>query len=360
MGKDYHRQRQAKRSTPVLYARRLLFKYGSTHHYFPMKHLSILSATTLLIATLIGCQEEETSRVLPNYPVARVAPPDPDPWQLVWSDEFQYAGKPDPSKWRYEWGYVRNQELQYYTNRPENVRVVDNEYLVIEARRDSAVVDGEVREITSASLNTRYKHSWQYGKLEIRAQIPSSLGTWPALWMLPDSYQKVPWPLCGEIDIMEHVGYDPDYVHTTIHTEAYNHRKKTQKGLKTFLPDIVEQFHTYGIEWNAQKIDFFVDRNLVFTVNKESGDTEEEWPFDQPFYLIMNLAFGGAWGGSQGVDKSSLPQKCLIDYVRVYQARDTLTTRDSTVTVRARGTLGERKIVLRSRRSSSGNLGFIN
>ena len=262
----------------------------------------------LLLVCGAGCQEKESAEVS-----------DDDPWTLVWSDEFQYDGPPNSDKWTYERGYIRNDELQYYTDRPENVRTEDQEYLVIEARRDSAVVDGEVREVTSASLTTRGKQAWQYGKVEIRAQVPVGLGTWPALWMLGENIGEVPWPRCGEIDMMEHVGYNPDTVFTTIHTQAYNHTIGTQKIAATYLPTADDAFHTYGIEWNEQKIDFLIDSTQVFTVEKQPSDTEAEWPFDQPFFLIINFAFGGGWGGLQGVDKASLPQRYVIDYVRIYQ-----------------------------------------
>ena len=288
-----------------------------------------LSLALLLVPFLTNCQEEDQ---LPTE-VTVVAETEltdksssksasvSDNWKLVWSDEFSNSGAPNPSKWNYERGYVRNNELQYFTDRPENVRVSDGK-LIIEARRDYATVDGAQREITSASVTTRNIQSWQYGKIDIRAKLPASLGTWPALWMLPNSWPSIVWPLCGEIDIMKHVGYDPDYVHTTVHTEANNHTKGNQLFKSTYLPDVDDAFHNYGIEWNDQKIDFFVDGGKVYTVSK-NGNTIEEWPFDQPFYLIMNLSFGGSWGGLQGVDKSSLPQTYLVDYVRVYERNGT-------------------------------------
>ena len=282
------------------------------NHILIVMRLPGFLITTVLLG-LVGCQSN-------NQPTQETAPALTDTeWKLVWSDEFQYTGAPDPSKWGYEQGFIRNEELQYYTNRPENVRV-DGERLIIEARQDSAIIDGETRDITSASVTTRDKQSWQYGKVEISAKLPSGLGTWPALWMLGENISDVGWPLCGEIDIMENVGYNADTVFTTIHTEAYNHTRGTHKLEGTHLPSADNEFHTYGIEWSAQQIDFLIDDNRVFTVTKQAGDGAEEWPFDQPFYLLMNFAFGGAWGGVQGVDKSSLPQQYLIDYVRVYQA----------------------------------------
>lgn len=240
-----------------------------------------------------------------------------DVWQLVWEEEFNYSGAPDSAKWSYEKGYLRNKELQYYTDRGENIYVADGS-LVIEARRDSATMEGEIHPVTSASLVSEGKAEWKYGRVEVRAKLPSSLGTWPAIWMLGSNFQEVGWPLCGEIDIMENVGYDPDSIHTNIHTKAYNHRIGTNKGQATYVPNPDEEYHIYSIDWNKDKIDFFIDHNHVFTFENE-GKGVEEWPFDEPFYLILNLAIGGGWGGSQGVDLATLPQKFYIDYVRVYQ-----------------------------------------
>lgn len=273
----------------------------------------LLVLAGMAMSLLISCQHNDQPATAQLPALADTQ------WELTWSDEFDYEGAPDARKWDYEHGFIRNDELQYYTDRPENVRV-DGEHLIIEAQQDSALIDGEVREITSASVTTHDKQAWQYGKVEISAKLPNSLGTWPALWMLGENVSEVGWPLCGEIDIMENVGYMPDTVFTTIHTETYNHTRDTQKIAGTYLPSGDTEFHTYGIEWNAQQIDFLIDGKRVFTVTKQAGDGVEEWPFDQPFYLLMNFAYGGAWGGVQGVDKSSLPQQYRIDYVRVYQA----------------------------------------
>lgn len=240
----------------------------------------------------------------------------PDERKLVWSDEFNYTGLPNPKKWAYEMGYVRNKELQYYTvERPENARV-ENGLLIIEARNDSLEQDGKRHPVTSASLVTKGLAEWTYGRIEINAKIPATLGTWPAIWMLGASDLK--WPDCGEIDIMENVGFDPDIIHTNIHTKAYNHVLKTNRGTSTQLVKPYFRFHSYIIDWTDKKIDFLIDDNLVFTY-KNDGAGNASWPFDKPFYLILNLAFGGAWGGQQGVDVHRLPQQFLVEYVRVYQ-----------------------------------------
>ena len=251
----------------------------------------------LLILIFFGCKSE-----INNQPEQSG-----DERKLVWSDEFNYSGKPDPQKWNYEIGYIRNDEKQYYSQREENVRVEDG-YLVIEARNDSAVIDGEKRPVSSASLITRGKAEWQYGRIEVKAKVPKSLGSWPAIWMLGKNINQVGWPECGEIDIMEHVGYDPEVIHTNVHTEAYNHSIGTSKGKATPIEQPYNDFHVYAIEWNEQKIDFFIDQKKVHTFENENKGVEE-WPFDQPFYLILNLAIGGSWGGQQGVDLNQLPQQ---------------------------------------------------
>lgn len=238
--------------------------------------------------------------------------------KLVWSDEFNYNGLPDNSKWDYEKGYARNKELQYYTVARNENATVTNGYLTITAKNDSLAAGSKVYPITSASLTTKGKKDWTYGRIEVRAKIPSSLGTWPAIWMLGTDIKSEGWPAAGEIDILEHVGFAPDTVHFNVHTAKYNHVKKTNRGVPIPYPAPHNNFHVYGIEWFKDHIDWYMDDNKVFTFNNE-GEGAASWPFDKPQYLILNLAFGGAWGGARGVDLSSLPQKFLVDYVRVYQ-----------------------------------------
>ena len=236
-------------------------------------------------------------------------------WQLVWSDEFDYTGLPDSSKWSCESGMLRNHEDQYYTkNRLENARVQDGK-LMIQALKEP----WEGAKYTSASLLTRGKASWTYGRIEVRAKLPTGRGTWPAIWMLGTNIRQVHWPMCGEIDIMENVGYDPDVIWTSVHTEAFNHVKKTGKNNHKAFPAPYDQFYVYAIEWYKDRIDFFVNDEKMFTyTNDEKGDPET-WPFDKPQYLILNLAIGGAWGGQQGIDDSLFPHTYEIDYVRVYR-----------------------------------------
>jgi len=238
--------------------------------------------------------------------------------QLVWSDEFDQPGAPDSAKWGYDLGGANgwgNNELEYYTNDPKNVRIEDGK-LIIEAHQDSV----EDKPFTSCRIVSKGKGDWLYGRVEARAKLPAAgKGTWPAIWMLPTDNAYGDWPNSGEIDIMEHVGFDPGVVHGTIHTEAYNHVKKTQKGGETMVPDAQEQFHIYAIDWTADKIDFFVDDKVYYSVPRDPKDDHKGWPFDKRFHLIMNLAVGGNWGGKEGVDESGWPRRMEVDYVRVYQ-----------------------------------------
>lgn len=235
-------------------------------------------------------------------------------WSLVWSDEFDYDGLPDPMRWGYETGYVRNNELQYYTaSRLENARVQDG-MLIIEARKEPYSGYG----YTSASLITQGRATWTYGRIEVRAKLPTGKGMWPAIWMLGSDIGTVGWPNCGEIDLMENVGFDPDRIHTSIHTKAYNHTIGTGKTASVVVSPPYQDFHLYAIEWFADRIDFWVDDDKVLTFKNE-GTGWAVWPYDGPFYLILNIAVGGSWGGQQGVDDRIFPQTFLIDYVRVYQ-----------------------------------------
>ncbi|MEO9967267.1 MAG: family 16 glycosylhydrolase [Reichenbachiella sp.] len=243
-----------------------------------------------------------------------------DGYELVWSDEFNYTGLPDSEKWSYDvgdgcpnvcgWG---NNELEYYTeDRLENARVEDGN-LIITAIKESVGGKG----YTSARLVTRDKGDWTYGRIEIRADLPTGKGTWPAIWMLPTDWSYGGWPDSGEIDIMEHVGFEADMIYGTVHTKAYNHTLGTQRGGEVVISDCEDNFHTYIIEWSRDKIDWYVDDEKYFTFSKEAGS--EKWPFDQRFHLLINIAIGGNWGGIQGVAKDIFPQEMKVDYVRVYQ-----------------------------------------
>ena len=250
-------------------------------------------------------------------------PPQPDEsgWKVVWADEFDKPGLPDPAKWSYElggngWG---NQELQFYTDaRRENARVEDGK-LIVEARRE----EWQGSHYTSARLNSR--PGWTYGRIEARAKLPRGRGTWPAIWMLPvrGGYAKGGWPDNGEIDIMEHVGFDPGVIHGTIHTRAYNHVDRTQRGETTTVADAQDAFHLYAVEWTPQLLTFYVDDIEYFSFpNERPADPKadwRQWPFDNDFRILVNLAVGGSWGGQKGVDESIWPQRLEVDYIRVLQ-----------------------------------------
>ncbi|WP_234800411.1 glycoside hydrolase family 16 protein [Luteitalea pratensis] len=240
----------------------------------------------------------------------------PEGFRLVWQDEFDHDGPPDPTRWNYDvgghgWG---NKEPQFYTQRrPENARV-EGGHLVIEARHEP----WQGAPYTSARLVTRGKGDWTYGRVEVRAQLPRGRGSWPAIWMLPTTTAPMRWPDDGEIDIMEHVGFDHGAVHASVHTKAYHHSIGTQKTAKVAIPDLAEAFHVYALDWDHDRIRMSVDGREYFAFARESGDTRV-WPFDGPFHLLLNVAVGGAWGGQQGIDESSLPYRLRVDYVRVYQ-----------------------------------------
>ena len=234
--------------------------------------------------------------------------------KLVWSDEFDRDGLPDPAKWDYEVGLVRNGEKQWYTKaRAENARV-EGGNLVITARKEPF----EKAQYTSASLHTRGTFTFTYGKVEVRAKLPGGRGSWPAIWMLGANIGEVGWPMCGEIDIMEHVGFDPDQVHFTVHTKAFNHTRGTGVGKGVRLAAPHQDFHVYGMEWDPKEIRFFLDGKQVHQF-ADDGKGPEHWPFNAPQYLLINLAIGGGWGGQKGIDDAIFPNTYLVDWVRIYQ-----------------------------------------
>jgi beta-glucanase (GH16 family) len=238
----------------------------------PMKHSGLL-ACMLFSLIFLSCQQKKQQE---------------EKWELAWAEEFDYNGKPDAGYWGYEEGKVRNGELQVYTDHLENV-VVSGGVCTLTARLEGP------DSITSASINTLDRYDILYGRVEVRAKIPSALGTWPAIWMMGTNRSEVGWPECGEIDMMEHVGYDPDKIHANIHTAAYNHVKGTNKGNTISVGDPSADFHIYALEWDEERMDFFYDDSLYFTYMNDGAGNPETWPFDEPHYLLV------------------------IDYVRHYQ-----------------------------------------
>ncbi len=191
---------------------------------------------------------------------------------------------------------------------------MENGALIIEARKERY----EEAEYTSASVTTSGLASWRYGRIEVRAKLPTGRGMWPAIWMLGTNISEVGWPECGEIDVMEYVGFEPNRIHANIHTEAFNHVDGTSKGSSIVVEDPHAAFHVYAVEWYEDRIDFFVGDRKYFTFANTGGGVAD-WPFDRPHYLILNAAIGGSWGGQKGIDESIFPQRYFVDYVRVYE-----------------------------------------
>ena len=236
--------------------------------------------------------------------------------KLVWSDEFNYKGLPDSTKWGFDvggngWG---NNEAQFYTKADTNNVVVGKGFLSIIARKEKR----ENKEYTSARMVTKGKADWSFGRVSIRAKLPKGRGTWPAGWMLGSNINTVGWPQCGEIDILEHVGYDPDTIVGSLHSTAHNHVKGTQKTKRIFIKNPYTEFHIYGCEWNSEKMVFLLDGMPYLTVPNEHK-TEREWPFNNPMFVLLNVAVGGNWGGKKGIDESIFPVRMEVDYVRVFQ-----------------------------------------
>lgn len=231
--------------------------------------------------------------------------------KLVLNQDFTKLKKIDPKVWLFDDGPAYNNEIEKYTNQANKNAWIENRHLVIEARKES-------HQVTSARLVSH--QSWKYGYIEAEVQVPAGKGPWPAFWMLNDRIRTagpthLDWPKCGEIDIMENVGFDPAAFHFSLHTEQYNWMKKEQRTM------VVREakpagFHKFGINWTPKVIDFYMDRKLVYHV-PNTEDTLEAWPFHDPYYIILNLAVGGNMGGA--VDNSIFPCRYLVKYVRVYQ-----------------------------------------
>jgi beta-glucanase (GH16 family) len=254
-------------------------------------------------------------------------------WRLTHSDEFDYEGAPRSSMWNADlWpARVVNDEDQAYTNNPRNLRVEDG-HLIIEAHQEAL----DNAQYTSARIHTSGKVDFLYGRIEVRAKLPQGMGTWPAIWMLPsapfryatrcaegDTWQGSAdcdaWPNSGEIDIMEHVGYEMGHVHGTVHNEAYYWAKWEQRKGRIIVDDVDQAFHVYAMEWTPERIDVFLDDTLYFTYVNEN-DGWRSWPYDHPFHLILNVAVGGMWGrAGGGIDDTIFPQKMLVDYVRFFE-----------------------------------------
>ncbi len=236
-------------------------------------------------------------------------------YQLIWSDEFDNAGSPDATKWGYDLGTGQggwgNSEEQFYTSRMQNA-YISNGTLNITAMRE----DYSTSKYTSARLKTQNKFSFTYGRVDVSARLPEGRGIWPAIWMLGSNNPTAGWPACGEIDIMEHVGFEPETIHGSIHTPSSSGATQNTGALN--VPDCEDAFHVYSIEWTETEIKFFVD-DIQFYTYKPDVYNDDTWPFDKEQFLILNVAVGGTWGGAQGIDDNIFPQTMEIEYVRVYQ-----------------------------------------
>ncbi len=247
----------------------------------------------------------------------------PEGYSLVWNDEFDNGPELNSADWTHEVqrDHWVNNELQNYVNHksPEGTLVTDvrNGTLRINCFKENG-------KVYSGRVYAHVNQGWQYGYFEARIKLPKGKGTWPAFWMMPvgNDWNTNPWPKCGEIDIMEEVGAVPNEVSSSIHTQDYNHTKNTQKTHAMTIKDAEGAFHTYALLWTADEITTFVDGQLQLNVKKSVlGSGHDQWPFHYPFYVIFNLAWGGDWGGMNGVDESALPLTMEVDYIRVFQKK---------------------------------------
>ncbi len=246
----------------------------------------------------------------------------PAGYTYYWNDEFNRDSLND-RYWNIEirWPGFVNNESQSYTDSDANI-FLENGNLYIRALKDNPF-DPNQPAYTSGRINTKEKVELQYGFWEIRAKLPRGVGTWPAIWMLNSYIDSLGWPNCGEIDIMEHVGYDPDHIFFSMHNaNLYGDIHGTnQQGIYE-LEGIENDFHTYSVEWDSSFVRAYFDGNLFFNYSKPEIHDINSWPYDNPFFLIINLAIGGEWGGQQGIDNSIFPATFTIDYVRIFKKTD--------------------------------------
>ena len=268
-----------------------------------------------ILILFITCQEPKSSE---KQPVVNEW--DKEGWALVWNDEFDGPAL-NLEKWSYEigghgWG---NNELQYYSDDDSTAFIQDGKLVI----RADLVPQGtgssdNLRYFSSARLRTSGKGDWRYGRIEVKAKLALGQGIWPAIWMLPTDWMYGGWPESGEIDIMEHVGYDPGRVHGSIHTGSYNHKINTQRGGSKLLDKISSKFYVYAIEWYEDRIDFLIDDAKYFSFQNDGKNDFNTWPFNQRFHLLINIAVGGDWPGSPD-ETTQFPTEMEVEYVRVYE-----------------------------------------
>ena len=280
--------------TGVVRETTITFRYGSKSLEVPVKQ---------------DLNEED----LPKPPPAGMVVP--EGYHLVWNDEFDEGTTLDPAHWTHEVkgsGWVNN-ELQNYVNHQTS-----SGKAVTEIRDGSLHINcfKEGGKVYSGRVYAHVKQGWKYGYIEGRIKLPKGKGTWPAFWMMPVNYTG--WPDSGEMDIMEEVGYHPDYVSSSLHANAHVHTNNTQVTKEMYCAGAEGEYHVYAMEWTHERITTYVDGKVLLTYNNR-GLGHDDWPYDAPFYVILNLAWGGSWGGSQGVDESALPVTMSVDYIRVFQ-----------------------------------------
>jgi beta-glucanase (GH16 family) len=277
----------------------------------------IKGAFAIAMIVFVACDTDETQEV------AQLT-------NLIWQDEFSVDGPIDPTAWTYDlgdgtdqgipgWG---NNELQYYTDRPENV-TVENGVLVLTARQESFMGSN----YTSARITTQGIFEQQYGRFEARIRLPTGKGIWPAFWLLGNDCDQNPWPQCGEIDIMEYLGDGPTVVFGSVHGPGYNAGDSISREYVLENDRFDEGFHVFGIEWGPDYINYYVDGDLYNTITPETTEEEAitfnapansgEWVFNRPFYIIINMAVGGDLPGAPNAE-TEFPQSMYVDYVRVY------------------------------------------
>jgi beta-glucanase (GH16 family) len=277
-----------------------------------IKSINLVVCVAMLLGLLAGCAPAAPALPTATPTAVPTAIAVPAGWKLVWHDEFD-SGAINPANWTYDlgaggWG---NGEAQNYTKRSENARL-ENGNLVIEARQEK--LDGSY--YTSARLKTQGLQAFQYGRIEARLKVPAGAGLWPAFWTLGSSFNGSNWPDCGELDIMEYVGREPDLIMGTMHGPGYSGAVGLTKWNRQKY-DIADDYHVFAIEWDKDQVSWFYDGTQYSTYTRaDVGD--RKWVFDQPFFIILNLAVGGQLGGIIS-PKTAFPAQFLVDYVRVYQ-----------------------------------------
>ena len=276
-----------------------------------MNH-KFLSVILVMLIFVASCNKEKNSSDENSQPQN-----ENKEYQLVWSDDFK-ENVINEDNWTFEiWDAGRvNNEWQQYVENTDNYKL-ENGFLHIIVTKTGANEKGGY---TSTRLMSKGKKEFKYGRIEFKAKMPKGVGTWPALWMLGANIDEKGWPKCGEIDVMEYVGFQSDTTHTNVHTQYQS--GSTDFHVETPLVTAEEDFHIYGLTWTPDKLDFYLDDPQNITNSyAPSVKTIDNWPFDQPFFMIMNFAVGGNWGGEKGVDDSIWPQEMVVDYVKVYQLK---------------------------------------